>query len=313
MQRGQIFFASSILLGALLGYLNPYAALDLNASIYFLLFLIMLVTALRFNFNYNFIKDISKNLLFSNLFFFFLFFPTLMWLLSELLLNNPTLKIGIFLASLAPIAIVAPDLLKKDQETSYNLMLFSILLSPIHVFFMTWLFNLDRHSWSIFSYSKDLYFICLLPVLIAEFLKKYKLFNSWLNQSINLKKIGSGLNLICIGLIAFVLFGLLQIKTNINTLTNQDIIGLSLLAIFQDFGSYYIYKFLFFTKDLNLEKTRAFQLSLTIRNVAFMAAVLLNYDPMLSIAAGCVLVVHSVFITWVLWSSAAEKFHLTSN
>ncbi|MEQ1722245.1 MAG: hypothetical protein ABL930_03655 [Pseudobdellovibrio sp.] len=304
---GHKFWGLPIILGLVLAIVYPYPAFQLNTVIYFLLFSIMFFTSLIYDFSNN--NFSSKNLayIFLFLFFGFLLMPAVQWFLSQFMVQDHALQQGLFYASLSPIAIVAPHLVKlkngKDS-LSYQLMWLTTFMSPLLLLLMSLLFSPQHIDINLYSYIKDLAFLCFFPILLSSIFKKIiKKENVYIQ---NIKKYLPSLNFICIGLLSYTLMGTMLVKVGFSAISYRDLFAVLLLALIQDFGTYLFAKFILpENSDPTLKKT--LMISISIKNVALTAGLLLFYQPKMAFAAAAGLLAHALFFIYLSFNSKDEK------
>jgi ACR3 family arsenite efflux pump ArsB len=293
------FFGFPILLAFLLGYYFPYIALNLSTYAFIVLFLMMTSSAL--DIKWTILKKIPvyKNELTFGIFFLFMFFPLIQWFLAKILISEESLFYGTLLASLCPIAIVAPfftKMHKADDELSFLLMIFSMLLFPIFVYIAL---IVTPQSMLLRPIIFDMLILIIFPLLFGEIIK-------WIDHKFiedkiiaNWRKFSAEFNMLAISFLAFVYFGASLSKLNISYTPWREMGAVFLVILFQDFGVYFLARKLtrqFFTK----ERSEGLTISISMKNFAVSGAILLFYDPKASLASALGFFVHALFYNYLI-------------
>lgn len=304
---GHKFWGLPIILGLIFAFIYPYPAFQLNTVIYFLLFIIMFFAALIYDFSIHTHSSKNASAILFYLFFGFMFMPALQWFLSQFIVKDRSLQQGLFYASLSPIAIVAPHFVKlkggKDS-LSYQLMWYSTFFSPLLLILMSYVFSPQKIDINFFSYIKDLIFLCVSPLLLSSILKKLlKKDNAIIQKT---KNYLPTLNFICIGLITYTLMGTMLVKVGFSSVQYSDIAALILLALVQDFGTYFLgNRLLPESEDVYLKKTLV--ISISIKNIALSAGLLLFYQPKMAFAAAIGLLAHAIFFYYLSFEKVEKS------
>lgn len=293
------FFGLPILVAFILGYIFPYVSLSLSPYAFIILFLMMTSSAL--DMKWSILKKVYSNKfeILTGLFFLFLFFPLMQWFLARFLIHEESLLYGAILASLTPIAIVAPGftkLHKGDEELSFLLMIASMIFFPVAVFLTLNFTNQTLHLRPIII---DMLILIFFPLFLGELIKRIDL--KFFNQKIinNWKKIASEFNMLAIAFLAFIYLGASVSKLNLNYTPWAELIGVLIVILFQDFGVYFLAKMIagqFFEKD----KAVALAISLSMKNLAISGAILLIYDPKASLASAVGFFAHALFFNYLV-------------
>ncbi|MDD4974410.1 MAG: hypothetical protein PHY93_08655 [Bacteriovorax sp.] len=293
------FFGFPILLAFALGYYFPYLALALSPYAFIILFLMMTSSALD-------IKWSILNKIFSNkkeilvgLFFLFLFFPLLQWFLAKILIVEESLFYGTLLASLCPVAIVAPNFTKMhkgDEDLSFLLMIASMLFFPVAVFFAL---NLTHNTLHLRPIIIDMFILILFPILLGEIIKwidrkffKQKIIMNW-------KRIATEFNMLAIAFLAFIYLGASVSKLNLSYTPWIELLGVLIVILFQDFGVYYLARWIM-RQLFSEEKAQALTIGLSMKNLAVSGAILLFYDPKASLASAIGFFTHALFFNFLV-------------
>jgi predicted Na+-dependent transporter len=98
--------------------------------------------------------------------------PALQMILASFFLDSKSLQLGVLLASLSPVAIIAPQLLSNHEKQRMNSLLYvviSTLLYPALVFVFIHLYNLQTLNLPFLPLLRDSLIITLLPLLFSIF------------------------------------------------------------------------------------------------------------------------------------------------
>ncbi len=290
----QNYFGIGVILIILLALLFPYTAIKLHPIAIIFLFLLMLVNSLMIDWPK--LKDITKNIklvLLAN-FFIFIISPAIILLFAKYLLNDNQYIYGVVFSALTPTALVAPfftKILKGKKELSYSILLSSMILSPIAMPIMLKILVGPLLPISTYLIFKDILLILPLPILISYILYKY---NTKINPFI--KKNGAILNFILLGSLIFILFGTAFNKINFNNTNNILFLKLLILAFIQDFAIIILWGFIS-NKFKNKDDSIAIIVSVSMKNIAIAAGILLLHDPKAAIAPAIGFIAHAILFT----------------
>lgn len=293
------FFGLPILIAFALGFYFPFVALELSPYAFIVLFLMMTSSAL--DIKWSILKKCLSNKMeiVTALFFLFLFFPLLQWFLAKALVAEDSLFYGTLLASLCPVAIVAPGFTKMhngDEDLSFLLMIASMIFFPIAVLLAL---SLTHHTMHLKPIIIDMMILLFFPLLLGEAIKridllffKQKITSSW-------KKVAPEFNMLAIAFLAFIYLGASFSKLNINYTPWKELLGVLIVILFQDFGVYFLCRYItrqFFAED----KAQAMTISLSMKNLAVSGAILLIYDPKASLASAMGFFAHALFFNFLV-------------
>lgn len=287
-----IFIFGSVALGLLM----PYAALQLAPFGFIFLFLLMFFAG--FSVNWSRLREgMAKPWpLVGGLLATFIFIPIWQWSLVTLLIDNQKLASGMLFASLMPVALVAPFFARRREvnaELAYALMLMSTLLTPLlspAIFHFLGGTELPIKTGPLML---NLGVFAVAPLLASAIASAFlPRLGSWLVPRL------PWLNAAALGFLIFILFGSVFMKINFSYLPKDVLAKLLLLALIQDFGMYFLIRQLarFFT-DAATAKTLA--ISLSMKNVAISAGILLFYDPPAALPSAVVFLAHGFLFTWL--------------
>jgi len=293
----QKIFGLPILIAILLASIFPYIGLSLiNISVYLLIFL-MYLSISHVNLNFNFKKGTLTNLfnkdLLVGILLLFIIYPLIQFLLAKLLIKNQYYVYGLTFASLTPIAIVAPyftSLHQGNKEFSFSFMLVSMVICPFLAPIILYLLFNGRVDFNLFPIIKILLLVFITPLFILV------ITNKWLpslKKTIN--KHQASLNSVCLSLLIFILIGAAYGKMQTNYISLEMIIKILLIAIFQDFVVYFLS--LKLLSKFKFKKT--ISISVSMKNIAIAANILLFYTPQAAIPVCLIFVIHALFFNYL--------------
>ncbi len=292
-------FSAPIIIAMVLGWFFPYQAYLLSLDVFIPLFLLsffsgLLVDLKKLKQLKTKVKPIALTLIIS-----FFLIPAVQYILARLFLSNYILIYGVLVAALSPVAIVAPMFTqwhKGDAELSLSLFFISTCLFPAVLLFALPLVNFNQWHFDLIPVIKFASIISILPLIISLFfLKFFKNFSNFLKGQI------PWVNSLLLAVIVFTLFGNIQHKVNIHYLNYSELIPLLFIMIVPDFGVYVLsQKFLnsYFTPFTK----NAISISLSMKNLALSAGILLGHAPLASLPLALGFVVHSIFFGYLFVS-----------
>ncbi len=235
------------------------------------------------------------------LIFLYLIYPALQYCLVIFLVPNRQLQSGLLLASLTPIALVAPYFTKQvdgDVELAFILVIISTILFPLISPTILKLVIPQALPIELLPLFKTSILLTTVPVTISFVIAKYiPLIKTKLQ-----KALGS-LNMLSLTVLIYILWGTAVSKFNINYISWRDISILLGIMFFQDFGILLISKIIFKqVKNIKIAKTIC--VCLSMKNIAIAAGILLFYDPMAAIAPTVGFIAHAFlfnFITYLFY------------
>lgn len=293
-----VFLSSStIIISSFLAFFFPYEALQLSTVSLFILGLITLLAYLDYDFQFN---EIPTFKIFGKMAFYlliiFLLVPSLQWYMAYYMVEDKSLRLGLFLSSICPPALIIPLFLKNNKvliSKAHQFVLLYTFIFPLLVFGLLKLYAFDEFQVPVKNLFVDIFCVTALPISILYAIRKF----TPLKFSAIKLPIRQFLSLLCIALLTFCFFGVAFSKSNVATLSNQDLLLLLLLAVFQDFGVYYLMRGIlrFFEKENDLLLT----LMSSLRNVAIAGYVLIFYIPKAAIVPAMIMAVHSVYFIFL--------------
>jgi BASS family bile acid:Na+ symporter len=293
----EYFFSGPILIGIIAGIIFPYKALELIYLNNILLFLLMLANGLG--------TDVSQIVQWSRaktketavfLAFLFLFLPIVLINVASYLLTDANYLLGFALCCIAPTAFVAPYFCKLrggDADQAIVNILISTLLFPIISLIYISCFLSVQHFLDMNSVVLLVFLVTILPLILSLLLNR---FLPKVKQSI--EPLQLPINSLLLAALMFILCGSAFNKLRPSHFLETEIIFAILLLIILDFGVYFGVRFLFSGKSSE-SKTRTLAISVSLRNLAIPASLLLSLQPKASIIPGLGLVIHCFFFYWL--------------
>ena len=283
-----------IWLGLLLAVFFPYAGFKLSPLGLPILVLMSLVSFLPVQYKSLFNDKLPYKSLLYGLIICYSLFPALQMLMASIFFSDSkSLQLGVLLASISPIAIIAPQFLSgnsEHQRESLFYVVVSTLLYPIIAVSYIKLFQLDSLNIPFMHLIKDSALIALLPPVLSIILE---LIAPQMKQKFSpfVLKIAPIVNFGSIAFLVFIYFGSVFAKSQLSLLQTSDYIGLILISLFQDFGAFFIAKYFKFSlRDA---------VSFALKNVALSGGVLLIFYPQAIIACSAVFVAHALFFSFM--------------
>lgn len=298
-------FSLPIFLGIISGLLFPFQALQLIFLSSSFLFLLMFINSLAIDSTHLF-RPTAHELKMSVLFlvFSYIFFPCALINLAQLFLTDSNYVLGLALSSLAPAAFVVPLFARARQGSPRQAILnitISTLFFPLISPYLLAMFSSADYFINIQSVLLILFVITLLPLLLGLFVAhKIPLIKEKLTAHAPV------LNSALLGILMFILCGSSFNKLRPTHLLEKDILYTVLLLILLDFGVYAFMKFL--AKPwFQQSQSESLALSVSLRNLAIPAVLLLSFQPKAAIVPGIGLIVHAFFFQWLLNTKNPER------
>ncbi len=290
------YFGIPILIAISLGLIFPYTAIELSPYGIVFLFILMFNAGLgmdwkKFRNTTGRTRQISTGLL-----LLFIFFPLVTWLLAILLVSDQQYIYGLVFASLCPVALVAPHFSRlqgADAEIAYLLVLFSMVLCPVVVPALLYLFFSSSLSINIVPLARYMIILTVLPMLLS-----YAVTRFLPGLCSRIVKYDATINITSLSVLIFSLFGTAAGQIGFSYLDTREIFILLALVFIQDFGVYFTARY-FLMKHFNKQVAEAMAISLGMKNVAIAAGILLVYDPRASIAPALAFIAHAFFYTYL--------------
>jgi predicted Na+-dependent transporter len=280
--------------GIVLGFLGPGVAFEMAPVAAYLLFFLLAVTMIDIKLNYSLIPKLSFDIISLSAISFFLV-PILTYYFCVFFGLSERITAAFVVSSLAPYAIVAPlfiEKLKIDGGTSILLIILSMIICP---FVIPWLLPMIGGA-SLVIHTKPLFLFLIIisigPLLFATFFQK-------INPTL-VKKVAVYKHFIASGLLALLIYALFgsAIHTwhrHANLENWLLVLGFHLVL---DFGLFFILVICFkkfFSANLNL----TYSLTLSMRNMAIPASLLLAYDPEFAFVPAFGFIIHAFYFNFL--------------
>jgi predicted Na+-dependent transporter len=290
----QNYFGVGIFIIIALALIFPYTAVMLHPTSTLFLFLLMLTNSLLIDWSK--LKNIYQHIklvLFANV-VIFIITPFIVFLFANSLLDDDQYIYGAVFSALTPAALIAPfftKTLKGNKELSYSILLSSMILSPIAIPIMLKVIIGPLLPISASLIFKDILLILPLPIVLAYITWQI---NPKVNKSI--QKNGPILNFIFLGSLIFILFGTAFNKFNFNSTNNVLLIKLLILAFLQDFAIIILWGFIA-RKFKDKKDSLALIISVSMKNIAIAAGLLLLHSPKAALAPAIGFIAHAFLFT----------------
>lgn len=290
------FFGVPIIISMFLGMVFPFLALSLMPLAFVFLFLLMIWAGLTVTWTILWKIPRQPLKILIGLLFLFGIFPLLQWLIARFLVRDIQLLYGLVFASLTPAAIVAPyftRLIQGDEELSFLLMVTSMLLCPLITPLMLELLVGDIVPFQTWPLFKNMLLLVTVPLgisfLISVYLPKVR---QKVTPYLSILNMGS------LSILVFILWGNAIGRLNLSYTSPLDIMVIVSLVFFQDFGILWISRLLF-ARYFALYTANALTVTLSMKNVAIAAGLLLFYDPKASFPPAVAFVAHAFLFNFI--------------
>lgn len=289
-------FGLPVLAAIIAGILFPYTAITLLPLSFAFLFVLMLLSG--FSIDWRKLKTMMNRpvQLLLGLFLAFLFFPFIQLLLARFLLTDSQFLVGMVFASLMPVAMVAPffsNQLAGDEEMAFLVMVLSMVLSPFVAPGLLKLLTASVLPIQVGPFMKNMFLLVTVPLFCSFLVSRYL---PKLREAV-VPYLAAG-NMGALSILIFILFGTIVGRLNISYESWAEIGRLLLLAFFQDFGVFFLAR-LFVGRIFSLREANAVMVSLSMKNVAIAAGILLFYDPRAALAPALVFVAHACLFSFL--------------
>lgn len=289
-------FGLPIIIAIVAGVLFPYTALSLLPFGFAFLFILMLLSG--FSIDWNKLPALANRpvQILLGLFFVFIFFPFIQLMLARILLTDSQFLVGMVFASLMPVALVAPFFTREiggDEELAFLLMLLSMVLAPLIAPILLSQLTITVLPIQVAPFMKNMLLLVTVPLLCSFLISKY--FPKIRKTVAPYLAVG---NMGALSLLIFILFGTVVGRLNIGYESTIEIGKLVMLAFFQDFGVFFLARFLA-GRIFTVREANAVMVCLSMKNVAIAAGILLFYDPRAALAPALVFIAHACFFSFL--------------
>jgi predicted Na+-dependent transporter len=291
------FFSIPIFTGIIAGIIFPFKALELIFISNTLLFILMFLNSLVIDSSQLLSwrkQDLRNSLIFVGL--MFILFPCVQINLAQMFLGDVNYLFGYALSCLAPTAFVAPFFCKvrhAEAKDGISNIFVSTLLFPVASFiFLTFLLR-STHFVDTQSVLALVLLITFLPMALGLGISR-------LLPTVRTRLLpyNGVMNSLLLGALMFILCGSSFNKLRLSHLLEPDIITIIFLLLFMDFGVYYLMKY-FAGAWLDRARAEALAISVSMRNLAIPAGLLLSFQPKAAIVPALGLVIHAFFFQWL--------------
>jgi predicted Na+-dependent transporter len=219
----------------------------------------------------------------------FLVLPVLQTAAAAALLSDKAYIFGVAAASFAPSALVVPLFLRRnggDASLGVSIVVASTLLCPLIMVPMLALLGVNEG----FLDTRAL-FLTLLPLTVIPVVFGLLLTSIFPSVRAPLLRAAPALNSGLLGILLFILVGSALPRMPLRLWWNGDAFLLLALMFWMDFGVYWLVRFAW-------RETAA--ISVSARNFAIPASLLLFFDPKAALPAALGLVVHALYFQWLM-------------
>ncbi len=220
----------------------------------------------------------------------FIVLPVAVWLLARLVVDDQQYLYGVVFASLCPIALVAPFFTKLhdgDTELAVLLVIASMIVCPVLAPLALVVMFPGSASLDLLPLARYTLLLVTAPLAFSILVAR-----TWPALRSGFIRIEAPLNSITLALLVFILFGAATGRINTSYLDVSEVAVLLGLAFVQDFGVLLAARFVFSGMS-SAGALRALALSVSMKNVAVAAGILLVYDPKASLAPALGFVAHA--------------------
>lgn len=305
MGKRRLFFLNNIfglpiLLGLALAFVMPHFALQINVFALPILFLMMFLASLSFDFSILKMnrRDLSDHAI--SLFIGFLLWPAILLFIATNVIRDSQLITGLFWSSLAPPAIVAPYFVRihqGDDRFCFQNLILGMFIFPPAAMLMNFLFMKSAIEVGYAPATIDLILITVAPVILAALAKKIKGAQNFLgNKEVN--SVFGFVNMTLIGVLSYTYLATALLKTEVNTISTPDIIFLMVLAFAQDFLFYFLSPPVL-NRMFGDKRSRALRILISMKNVAISGSVLLFYLPKAALSVSAVFLAHTLLFNYL--------------
>jgi len=302
-------FGIPILIAIGLGILFPYIAFELVPFGAVFLVLLMYLAGLTIDWNNFGIRKAFSPAIVVGILFLFIIFPVCQWVIAKTLVKDSQYLYGLVLASLCPVAIVAPFFTKSieaDTELSFTLVVVSMLIFPIISPPVLELLAGKNTNFSSAPVTRYMILLTTIPVLFGYLTYRFcQPFVDSISKHIGLA------NMLCLSALIFILFGTAARRINIHYTDYSEILVLLLLVFIQNFAVLALSKTTF---SLFFGAKQAFSMavSLSMKNYAIAAGILLFYDPKASLVPALGFVAHAFLFNVIYLTRKTSYFRPSS-
>lgn len=289
-------FGVPILAAIVLGILFPYTAISLIPFSILFLAILMINAGLVVDWRetvavFSRVREVALGLL-----LLFVAFPLVLWILARLLVSDQQYLYGFVFSSLCPVALVAPyftRLHEADEQLSFLLMVSSMVLCPLIVPVVLAMLFSSAVSLNLIPLMRYMVLLVTAPLLLSIVVGR---FLPGVRRGI--LRFGHVINMVSLSLLIFTLFGSIRGRVGLYYTDTAEIVVLFALVLLQDFGVLIAARRML--GGVVPDKVAdALSISLSMRNVAIAAGVLLVYDPRASFVPALAFVAHALLFNFL--------------
>jgi BASS family bile acid:Na+ symporter len=216
--------------------------------------------------------------------------------IASALLRDHDMVFGVAMSSLAPVALVVPLFLRKNNgDIAFGVLMVvaSTLLCPLVLLPLLGLMGMTQSYLDARSLMLYLFPFTIAPVviglLVSKFLPRAKKLLSPLTPYVSST---------LLGLIMFILVGSAFNRAPIRSWLSGNLVVLTLLMVWMDFGVYWLIRWAW---------NESAAITIACRNFAVPASLLLFFHPKAALPSAVGLVVHAFFFQWLMSKKAAPR------
>ena len=303
------YFGLPIIVAIGLGIIFPYIAFQLIPVSIAFLFLLMYCAGLTIDWKNLSYRQILSPAIIIGLLFSFVLLPFAQWIIARQVISDSQYLYGLVLASLCPAAVVAPFFVRSvdaDENVSFILIVVTMILFPfVAPVVLNVLLDHDVY-FNREPIAKYMLLLTTLPVLLGYL--TYRFIGKIPDRRMNWAGV---FNMLCLSFLIFILFGNATRSINLNYIDFNDIALLLLMVFIQNFVVLHICK-LIFLKVYSVELAMSMAITLSMRNYAVAAGILLYYDPRASIAPALGFVAHAILFNLIYLARKTKYFRPVS-
>ncbi len=304
------FFSLPIFVGVALGTVYPYPAFSLIWLSSFLLFTLLFVNTLSFEWRtvLPMVKGSLPQILSAQV-LIFVFFPVVISAAGALLLRDRDYAFGIAVSALAPCALINPFFAERrggSRDVALINIAISALLSPLLTGLILDLLGFGGIFTAPGAYFRFLALLTVVPILfswpVGRVLPRVR--DILVSQT-------PLLNSLLLAALIFILTGVSLNRAPLRLLLDSELALVFGFYFLMDFGIYLLVRktaSAFFSS----KAAETLALSAGSRNFAVTAALLLTFYPKAALAPAVGLLVHGLFFQWLLLTAPAAQANVSA-
>lgn len=289
-------FGLPVLAAITAGILFPYTAISLIPYSILFLAVLMINAGLVIDWRETVVISSRAGEIGLGVLLLFIFFPLLLWLPASYLVSDQQYLYGFVFSSLCPVALVSPYFTRiheADEQLSFLLMIVSMVLCPLIAPAGLALLFSSSVSLNLIPLMRYMLLLVTVPllisILIARFLPAVR------RQVLRFDGV---VNALTLSLLIFTLFGSARGRVSLYYTDFTEILVLLALVFLQDFGVLIAARKLL-NRVVPPKAADALAISLSMKNVAVAAGILLVYDPKASFVPALAFVAHAFLFNFL--------------